>query len=483
MLPLVLGQRPGLAGRCRRADPGAGRARGRGEAAWTAAVAAPFALGSLLLRSLAPRGRFSFGPRLPSGVGGPGRVPALPREQRARGGSGLRHRSLRPDLGAGGLCWLGSQCFGRAPSGLALAPVASPLRGGARPRRRPFPRFWRPAPCGRRPGLPRPPRTRRRVPRRSNGLDRHPRRRGHARAGREAVRRRGTGFHRGGGARGGRGRPAVDLLGPRRRDAPGLYLGAERRAPGQAYRLGRAASPQRRRPTFLERLMMIFENVAFGYDPERAVIKKAGFTLAPGLCLLLGPNGCGKSTLLKLAAGVERPDEGRILVEGADLWKDEARARRALAYLPEFPDITPYAAVRDVMRLVCRLRGEPDEAGDRALGTFGLTDDAGRSVRELSSGQRKRALFAAAFIGRPAHILLDEPLDALDRQVADDVLAWVRLRLADGATLAVVSHAIEPFVDLATVALTVREGLVEKHETLPRSPRDRFRLLDALARG
>ncbi|MBN2265808.1 MAG: ABC transporter ATP-binding protein [Candidatus Aminicenantes bacterium] len=229
--------------------------------------------------------------------------------------------------------------------------------------------------------------------------------------------------------------------------------------------------------------MMIFENVAFGYDPERAVIKKAGFTLAPGLCLLLGPNGCGKSTLLKLAAGVERPDEGRILVEGADLWKDEARARRALAYLPEFPDITPYAAVRDVMRLVCRLRGEPDEAGDRALGTFGLTDDAGRSVRELSSGQRKRALFAAAFIGRPAHILLDEPLDALDRQVADDVLAWVRLRLADGATLAVVSHAIEPFVDLATVALTVREGLVEKHETLPRSPRDRFRLLDALARG
>jgi ABC-type multidrug transport system ATPase subunit len=229
--------------------------------------------------------------------------------------------------------------------------------------------------------------------------------------------------------------------------------------------------------------MMIFENVAFGYEPDRAVVEKACFTLSPGLCLLIGPNGCGKSTLLKLAAGVERPDEGRILVDGVDLWKDEARARQGLAYLPEFADVTPYAALRDVLRLVCRLRGEPAGAGERALATFGLAAEAGRSVRELSSGQRKRALFAAAFVGRPAHILLDEPLDALDRQIADDVLTWVRQRLADGATLAVVSHAIEPFADLATGALTLREGHVNQRETLPRPPRERFRLLDSLARG
>jgi len=228
---------------------------------------------------------------------------------------------------------------------------------------------------------------------------------------------------------------------------------------------------------------MVFENVTFGYEQGRAVVRKAGFALSPGLTLLLGPNGCGKSTLLKLAAGVERPDEGRILVGGAELWKDEAKARQVLAYLPEFPDITPYASLRDVLRLVCRLRGEPVSVGDRALGTFGLEGEAGRSVRELSSGQRKRALFAAAIIGRPAHVLLDEPLDALDRQIADDVLAWIRQRMVDGATLAVVSHAIEPFANFATRALTVREGLVEQHETLPRSPEDRFRLLDSLARG
>jgi ABC-type multidrug transport system ATPase subunit len=228
---------------------------------------------------------------------------------------------------------------------------------------------------------------------------------------------------------------------------------------------------------------MEFENVTFGYEPGRAVVLEASFTLTPGLTLLLGPNGCGKSTLLKLAAGVERPDQGRVLVGGADLWKEEAKARRGLAYLPEFPDITPYAALRDVLRLVCRLRGERDEAGDRALEIFGLTGEAERSVRELSSGQRKRALFAAAFVGQPAHVLLDEPLDALDRRISDDILAWIRQRTADGATLAVVSHAVEPFANLATGALTISAGRVELHEALPPAPEERFHLLDSLARG
>lgn len=229
--------------------------------------------------------------------------------------------------------------------------------------------------------------------------------------------------------------------------------------------------------------MMVFESVTFGYEPERAVVRQASFALSPGLTLLVGPNGCGKSTLLKLAAGVERPDAGRILVDGAELWSEEAKARRGLAYLPEFPDVTPYAALRDVLRLVCRLRGEPVTAGDRALETFGLADEAGRSVRELSSGQRKKALFAAAFVGRPAHILLDEPLDGLDRQIADDVLTWTRQRIADGATVAVVSHGIEPFADQAARALTVRDGRIELHEALPRSPEDRLQFLDRLARG
>ncbi len=229
--------------------------------------------------------------------------------------------------------------------------------------------------------------------------------------------------------------------------------------------------------------MMVFEDVTFAYEPGRPVVRNASFPLGPGLTLLLGPNGCGKSTLLKLAAGVERPDRGRILVDGLDLWMREAEARRGLAYLPEFADITPYATLRDVLLLVCRLRGESKAAGAKALEIFGLADESGRSVRELSSGQRKRALFAAAFVGSPAHILLDEPLDALDRQIADDVLRWIGGRAAAGASVIVVSHAIEPLAGLVTRAVTVRDGSIAIREDIPVSPEARLRFLDALARG
>jgi iron(III) transport system ATP-binding protein len=219
--------------------------------------------------------------------------------------------------------------------------------------------------------------------------------------------------------------------------------------------------------------MMVFDDASFAYETGRPVVRRASFTLGPGLTLLLGPNGCGKSTLLKLAAGVERPDSGRVLVDGLDLWEREVEARRGLAYLPEFPDITPYATVRDVLRLVCRLREEPQAAGLRALELFGLAEEAGRSVRELSSGQRKRALFAAAFVGRPGHVLLDEPLDTLDRQVADDVVRWI------GA----VSHLIEPLAGIVGKAMVVRNGAVLLYEGLPAEAGARLRFLDQLARG
>lgn len=229
--------------------------------------------------------------------------------------------------------------------------------------------------------------------------------------------------------------------------------------------------------------MMVFEGVTFAYEPGHPVVREASFTLGPGLTILVGPNGCGKSTLLKLAAGVERPDRGRVLVDGLDLWEREVEARRKLAYLPEFPDITPYATLDDVLRLVCRLRGEPRRAGAEALERFGLAAESGRSVRELSSGQRKRALFAAAFIGRPDHVLLDEPLDSLDRQIADDVLRWIGDRTAAGATMVVVSHAIEPLAGFVTRAVTVHDGSAGLHEDIPGDGAARLRFLDALARG
>ena len=229
--------------------------------------------------------------------------------------------------------------------------------------------------------------------------------------------------------------------------------------------------------------MIRLHQAAFSYRDAEPVLAGVDLEIAPGLTLLLGPNGCGKSTLLKLAAGIERPDSGRIEIDGHDLWTDEVAARRGLAYVPEQPDLTPYATVREVLDLVCRLRGEPREQGREALERVGLGKLSHRSVRELSMGQRRRAVLAAALVGTPRNALLDEPLEAMDRGAREDLLAWTDRLVAAGAAVVVVSHEIEPFAPRATRAISVRDGRCVDAGPLPADPAERLALLDRMARG
>ena len=229
--------------------------------------------------------------------------------------------------------------------------------------------------------------------------------------------------------------------------------------------------------------MIRFRQASFSYRPGEPVLSGVDLEVGPGLTLLLGPNGCGKSSLLKLAAGIEEPDGGTVEIDGKDLWIDEVEARRTLAYVPEQPDLTPYATVREILALVCRLRGEPRERGEEALDLVGLRALAHRSVRELSMGQRRRAVLAAARVGTPRHVLLDEPLEAMDRGAREDILAWIDRLVAAGATVLLVSHDIEPFVPRAARALTVRQGRCLTVDPLPEDPAARMALMERLARG
>jgi ABC-2 type transport system ATP-binding protein len=229
--------------------------------------------------------------------------------------------------------------------------------------------------------------------------------------------------------------------------------------------------------------MIRFQDVSFGYEKDEPVLTNVHLDLLPGLTMLLGPNGCGKSTLLKLAAGVERPDSGAITINGVDLWKDEIEARRDLAFVSEQPDLSPYATLKEIMNLVCRLRHEPLKKGTEVLEFFDLGELALRTVRELSLGQRRRAVFAAAFIGMQQHILLDEPLEGMDRRAQQEILDWIQRRLSADAVLVVVSHSIEPFLSSLSRVFSIKDGTAILFENLPTTPEDRLRLLDNLAKG
>lgn len=223
--------------------------------------------------------------------------------------------------------------------------------------------------------------------------------------------------------------------------------------------------------------------VRFGYGDDDAVVEGVDLQLAAGLTLLIGPNGCGKSTLLKLMAGVEPPDAGRVSIEGHDLWREEVAARRALAYLPEHPDLSPYASLVEVVRLVCRLRGEPLARANAVLAEAGLAARAQASVRELSAGQRRRALLAAAWVGTPNVALLDEPLESLDRALRERVVRWIADLAGRGAAVVVVSHELEPFAGLAERAVSLHDGRLVGPFALAGDAAARLRVLERLARG
>jgi len=206
--------------------------------------------------------------------------------------------------------------------------------------------------------------------------------------------------------------------------------------------------------------MISIRGVRFAYRPGVNVLEVPHVDVGSGLTLLLGANGAGKTTLMRIAAGVERPDAGTVSIGGLDLWIDEVRARRNLAYVPDHADLTPFATVSETLTLVARLRDQPSSAGADALRTVGLESLGHRTVRELSHGQRRRAVLAAAMIGEPRALLLDEPLEALDAAMRDSLLAFVGEALARGATVLVSTHDVGPFEKLATGVLRLRDGRI-----------------------
>ncbi len=228
--------------------------------------------------------------------------------------------------------------------------------------------------------------------------------------------------------------------------------------------------------------MIRLQGVHFCYRRGEQVLTGVDLEIGSGLTLLVGPNGSGKSTLLKLLAGVERPDAGTVVVNGHDMWREEVAARASLAFVPEHPDLTPYASVAEILALVARLRHAPPGASEAAIARAGLDTLAQRSVRELSMGQRRRAVLAAAFVATPATVLLDEPLEAMDRSIRTEVITWLDGLLASGHQIVVATHQLEPFLGQARSAVTLRAGrAVTLSPPLPANPTERAEAVATLA--
>ncbi len=184
------------------------------------------------------------------------------------------------------------------------------------------------------------------------------------------------------------------------------------------------------------------------------------------LTALLGPSGSGKSTLLRVIAGLETPDDGRVVIDGEDVTAVPSRERGVgfvfQAYAP-FKHMT----VRDNVAFGLRVRRHPRADTERRvtelLGLVRLDGLGDRYPSQLSGGQQQRMALARALAPQPHVLLLDEPFGALDAQVRAELREWLR-RLHDEihVTTIFVTHDQEEAMEVAEQIVVMNQGRIEQ---------------------
>jgi len=190
-----------------------------------------------------------------------------------------------------------------------------------------------------------------------------------------------------------------------------------------------------------------------------------GLTLsvAPGEVLgLVGPNGAGKTTTLRSIAGIIPPTRGTVTVAGADVVRDPVRAKRALAFVPDEPQLFDALTVAEHLQFVARLYGVADALPRSAalLGELELLEKRDAFPAELSRGMRQKLAIACGLLHGPRALLLDEPLTGLDPAGIRRMKATIRARAGDGVAIILSSHLLHLVEELCTRLLVIRRGRV-----------------------
>lgn len=163
--------------------------------------------------------------------------------------------------------------------------------------------------------------------------------------------------------------------------------------------------------------MLSVEHVTKQYGNFTA-LEDISLTFTPGVYGLLAPNGAGKTTLIKMLTTLLFPTRGQILWNGEDILALGEAYRGVLGYLPQefgyYPGYTPRQFLRYAAALQRIPRKEVDRRIEELLDTVGLSNDAGRKLRQFSGGMLQRVGIAAAMLGDPELLILDEPTAGLD---------------------------------------------------------------------
>ena len=162
---------------------------------------------------------------------------------------------------------------------------------------------------------------------------------------------------------------------------------------------------------------------------------------------IVGPNGAGKTTTLSMVTGLLRPDAGRIVVHGIDVWSEPVRAKRSIGVLPDRLRLFDRLTGAQLLFYSGTLRGlDVKTVRQRSadlIAAFGLEDAVNRLVADYSAGMTKKIALAAAMIHSPRLLVLDEPFESVDPVSAANLIDILQRYVESGGTVVLSSHGMD----------------------------------------
>ena len=197
---------------------------------------------------------------------------------------------------------------------------------------------------------------------------------------------------------------------------------------------------------------------------KHTAVDDISFTVQDG-CIygLLGPNGAGKSTTMNMITGYLAPTGGTVAIDGHDVQEEPKEAKACIGYLPEIPPLYTDMTVQEYLLFVSELKGKKKKA-DRvqdvaqAVQRAGLQEMEKRLIRNLSKGYRQRVGIAAALLGSPKVIILDEPTAGQDFRHYTDIMEFLRGLNEQGVTVVMITHDMHLMLEYTPRALVFCDG-------------------------
>ncbi|MFH1850773.1 MAG: ABC transporter ATP-binding protein [Candidatus Neomarinimicrobiota bacterium] len=192
--------------------------------------------------------------------------------------------------------------------------------------------------------------------------------------------------------------------------------------------------------------MIRIERLTKTFDGTPAV-RDVSLAIAPGeLFGFLGPNGAGKTTTLKMAAGLLRPDAGRVLIDGIDIQQQPERAKQVIGYIPDSPflyeKLTGFEFLQFIGMLYNVAPGQLHDDLAAYRDAFRIGDWLHDRIETYSHGMRQKLVFTAAFIHNPKALIVDEPMVGLDPGSIRTVKKLLTAKCRTGLTVLMSTHTL-----------------------------------------